>query len=1647
MNYMKNGYIFSIVLLFSIVTFNMTAATGWYQDYIKLNVNETGVAGPTGYKWIDSDPSYGSSLVAGLGNVTSLKLDGADMKYWSDTQDRTGGSFFYEVKSADGVTTYIAATEVIWTHSSLGGNNFQGISSDLNVDLLAGIPAGTACKVTVWAKSWGTGQGDSWLTNGGANYVATFTKASVAITGAAVIADGTSYTTLKAAFDAINTNAAAQTGKNISVKIYDNTTEAALMSISSAGTWTSLTVYPVVTGKTITSSLTSNIITIFGSNVTFDGRVNQTGARDLTIVNTLASTTTPYTFLIQEPTGATGLSNVTVKYCNLTANLTSSGKGNVTITYTGTPTVAISNINIQNNLFTGRCVYTVYAKGVSTTYPTTGLNISNNEFKNCFYLGSAGAAITVDASHSGATISGNSIYDDSAPFSPGTGFGYTGILIAGGGGHTINDNFIGGSAASCSGTLTKVGTSNNSFIGISLTTSGTGSVTSVQNNTIKGFDWSNLAGTNWTAISVAGTNDYNIGTVTGNTIGSATGNSSITYTPGAAASFYGISIATTGTATVSNNTIGSITLASSGAGFVTTFYGIYKSATAGTTTISNNLIGSTSTEGSINASTVIASQNAYGIYCTGTGVNAINNNTVSNITNSTINLGSVRGIYIGTGTTNATTVNSNFIKNLYLPSSTTSSISGISITAGIGTYSNNIISLGVGSTNVATIYGIYDTGAASSNSNIYHNTIYIAGTPASGAQNSYCLYSTASTNIRDIRNNIFFNARSTNGNHFGARYNYNLASVGSLTLDYNNYYATGTNGFLGLVAGGSNSNTLPLFTGYDVHSVAVNPTFANIGGTTATDYLTSTASPLNGATGLGVSADYSNVTRPSTPNIGALELNKWIGTTNSGFATATNWSHGVALPSGWDLIFGDSPTNNCALDQNRSVNNLTNAQSTFKFALNGYQLTVNGALNLSNGAQIDATAASSVVNLTGASAQSIPSGAFVSNSVDGLTVANAAGVSLGSDLTVAQTLTLTSGALNIGANSLTLNGAISITAGSLVGGATSNLTLGGSGASTTLPAVGLNNLTLNRSNGISLGGDVSVGGALTLTSGALTVGANTLTVSGSSIVRTSGSIDASNASSTLAFTNSSALTLPTSLFSTSVNNLSTSGTGGVILGSDLTINNNATISSVSKLTIPAGKDLTVTGTVTNSAGASGLVLNGSASGNASLIHSTSSVPATVQCQMDRGLWKLISSPVSGQTVANFYTTANSDVAVGGAYYAFRNYNEAANQWYGYFTADSIANYGNLIVGKGYTARRATLANAAYPSQDYVVYTGTLQTGTVNATVKRSATNRGWNCIGNPYSAPIAFNSNADATNNFISVNAADLDPSYSAMYAWNDGTQYRTITNAYTASYVPVGSAFMVRVKSGVTSLQFTPAMRKNIPDISFRSSSNVWSGFDILAATSAGTLNASVKLNTDMTDGLDVTYDGGLMRVSSSFALYTRLLEDNGVDFAVQCLTDTFATTKVIPIGFDFTAGGATSFSASNMTLPDNITAALEDRVAGVFTDLTPTSTYQVTLPINTLGTGRFYLHLIPNLATDIHQDKDNSTLTVYSTSGCLNIRGLVGVGANASLYDMKGVLLREFDLKNSAVNKLDVSTMPINLYLLKIQTAKGIITRKVQL
>lgn len=91
---------------------------------------------------------------------------------------------------------------------------------------------------------------------------------------------------------------------------------------------------------------------------------------------------------------------------------------------------------------------------------------------------------------------------------------------------------------------------------------------------------------------------------------------------------------------------------------------------------------------------------------------------------------------------------------------------------------------------------------------------------------------------------------------------------------------------------------------------------------------------------------------------------------------------------------------------------------------------------------------------------------------------------LSKSVSVTNKLELNQGKFQIGSNSLTLeNSNLYINGGQIEGGSTSNLILNGDTSVVELPALTLNTLTLNKSNGLTLKGDVTITNLLNLNNG------------------------------------------------------------------------------------------------------------------------------------------------------------------------------------------------------------------------------------------------------------------------------------------------------------------------------------------------------------------------------------------------------------------------------------------------------------------------------------------------------------------------------------------------------------------------------------
>jgi len=669
-------------------------------------------------------------------------------------------------------------------------------------------------------------------------------------------ADGT-YTMLNLAFTAIN--GTAQTGNNIVVTITASTTEAAAATLN-AGTWTSLNIYPTVTGLSVSGNLAAPLIDLNGAdNVTIDGRVNQAGVKDLTITNTSTSATAG-TSTIRFINDATAN---TMKYCTVKGSEMDASGGVIFFSTAGTGNGndgnTIDNNNITNSSDANRPLNAVYSAG-TTAKTNSGNTISNNNIYDFLNRGTASNGIQLSSYNTTWTIMGNSLYE-TASFAPAASIAYTPINVSAvtAADIIVSGNYIGGSAALCAGSSawTKTATANNTFSAISISVGPTVSVTSsIQGNTIKNFVWSDSGASSWSGIVASGTGNVNVGTVTGNTIGAPTTGGITITAAAAAANVYGVYISGTGTVDCQNNVIQSIIGANTALNN-TNIYGVYRSAVAGTTTISNNTIGSTTVANSINATSISTNQaqNVYGISNAGTGAITINGNTIANLTNGSTcpwvgALGAVNGIYASDGT--SVIVTNNIIHDLTIANASTNT--GFNATVGgivlkvpnsVSITGNTIYNLSnTNSSYAGDVNGIFLWGGGVCSGNFIHS-LSVTGASSTAAS----IYGIrAESGITTYSNNIVNLGGNTKTTLYGM---YDACAINQTCNIYNNtVYLGGT-----LAAGSTNKS-------YCMYSAAVSSTknyrnnlFANARSTTGGASL---HYAISIATNISLTCNYNN---------------------------------------------------------------------------------------------------------------------------------------------------------------------------------------------------------------------------------------------------------------------------------------------------------------------------------------------------------------------------------------------------------------------------------------------------------------------------------------------------------------------------------------------------------------------------------------------------------------------------------------------------------------------------------------------------------------------------------------------------------------------------------------------------------------------
>ncbi len=766
------------------------------------------------------------------------------------------------------------------------------------------------------------------------------------LSGVKTVGSGGDYQNLTTAFADINTQALSG---NIELQLitgYPAAPETYPIQSSNTiavGAYT-VKVYPTVSGLSITSANTTGTLNLNNAaNLTFDGRVNQTGANDLVIANTNAGTS--YAVLFNNDAHNNTITHAIVRSVN---NSTTSGTivFGTTTGANGNDNNAITNCDIADGATTP--LNAIYASGNTTTTAQGNDNntISDNNISNFFSAGSATNGVLISSGNSTWTISNNKLFQ-TATRTYTSGNTHNGIQInnTSGNGFVITGNTIGYASSVGTGVYTLTGTIATRFIGINVS-AGTTVASSVQGNTIAAINLTTSSGAASGNGILSGINitngNVNVGNTTPNIIGAATGTGSLTATPSSTGGLIvGINSSSAGTVNISGNTIGSITGLGSGTTVSASVIGIQ--VTAGTPTINSNIIGSTTTANSINSPTVSTSgtgQLIRGIDISSgvTNTTSIQFNTVANLNgNSTNAAANVRAIsYAGTG---VATINQNTVFNISGASASTASNGGATAVQGILYTGSSTTGAAVITKNV--VYNIAATNTGALQTNVagigYSNPLtgFISGNTVYDLRNASTM-TTATTPptaigilIRALATSVVISnnmislgdAQATNTEFVGIWNSF--ATTGLISIYHNSVSISGTAGSGALpsygVLRGDNTATA-VTTPVDIRNNILSNT--RTGGTGKHYAIANQSNPVS-TTGWGVNASNYNALNANAATIGL-----WGNTDQAFNAWRTASSGDANSHSGIAITFANVPTANLHLNMGATVTPLESGGAT-----------------------------------------------------------------------------------------------------------------------------------------------------------------------------------------------------------------------------------------------------------------------------------------------------------------------------------------------------------------------------------------------------------------------------------------------------------------------------------------------------------------------------------------------------------------------------------------------------------------------------------------------------------------------------------------------------------------------------------------------
>ena len=616
--------------------------------------------------------------------------------------------------------------------------------------------------------------------------------------------------------------------------------------------------------------------------------------------------------------------------------------------------------------------------------------------------------------------------------------------------------------------------------------------------------------------------------------------------------------------------------------------------------------------------------------------------------------------------------------------------------------------------------------------------------------------------------------------------------------------------------------------------------------------------------------------------------------------------------------------------------------------------------------------------------------------------------------------------------------------------------------------------------GTTAGEALNAAGNFSITStGALIAGSYTHTIKGN--FTNDGSFTGTG--STLDFNNSAAFQSIGGTTATTFNNITINNPLGVTLTSSglTTVNGDLLINSGDIFNIGAGKQLTVSGTLTNSSGNNGLVIKSDANGTGSLISNSLAVPAKVERYIINDFkWHFLSSPVAAQEIwPNFASTPDLSSPVGWVpaaelpyfssdFYYFNPYCPTTGlMWVNlrYNDGTHLGTYNNRTIDDPSSAAGFGGLQTAIPQFDagkgYVVaydaswggihsFAGELNSGVVERGIVNYSGNNpagsAFNLVGNPYPCSIDWKNNEGWSRNDLATHNITSGYDY---WVWNDAYGNYGVFNSLGSSgtldvsqYVAPMQSFFVKAST------IGAGIKLKIYNGAKTHSSQAWLK-TAFGDESHLTLNLTTDANPysdEMIIGFSSDYGG--WGSSKFWSMYTEAPEFYSVKDGEKYSIDRYnAFNADMTINISAKCGVDANYT---ITAPNIAAFSLSDRVilidlkTGAKVDLKATGSYTFH---GTPSDTRERFQLVFHYGVGIENNTAGKQIYAFTSGSDLFLNAAVsGVGmCDVVVYDAIGrvVFTGKYDASNG---KQKVATLSVpGTYIAKVVSKTGATTTKV--